>query len=243
MEFLQQGIEFLMTMDQKLNMVVQTYGAWSYGLLWLIVFLETGVVVMPFLPGDSLLFVSGMLAHPENDGLNLAVLFPIFISAAFVGDNVNYFVGRQFGRRLFRNPNAKVLNPKNLAQTHDFMERHGWKAILIARFVPLMRTLVPFTAGMGTMTYRRYLFFSALSACLWVTTCMVPGYLFGKIPIIRDNFAVAILTLIGLTMSPYLIAGLRKILSMSRARVRRAPPTNFAAAPAEESAVTETPNS
>lgn len=242
MEFLQQGFEFLMTMDQKLNMVVQTYGAWSYGFLWLIVFLETGVVVMPFLPGDSLLFVSGMLAHPENDGLKLAVLFPIFISAAFIGDNVNYFIGRQFGRKLFRKPHAKVLNPANLAKTHDFMEKHGWKAILIARFVPLMRTMVPFTAGMGTMTYRRYLFFSVLSAVLWVTTCMVPGYLFGKIPIIRDNFAVAILTLIALTMSPYVIAGLRKAFSMIRVRVRAERAAKLVPANVEEPVVTDTTN-
>lgn len=238
MEFFQQGIEFLMTTDQKLTVVVQTYGAWSYSFLWLIVFLETGVVVMPFLPGDSLLFVSGMLAHPENDGLTLAALFPVFISAAFVGDNVNYFIGRQFGQTLFRKPNAKVLNPANLVKTHDFMERYGGKAILLARFVPLMRTMVPFTAGMGTMTYRRYLLFSILSATLWVTACTVAGYLFGKIPIVRDNFAVAILSLVALTLSPYLVAGVRKLFQIGRTRrlARSVPSVENAPAP-------ETPNS
>lgn len=202
MGWFKDAISFIAHLDDHLKQMIVEHGAWIYGILFAIVFGETGFIILPFLPGDSLLFAAGVLSHPENGNLNPLILFPLFIGAALLGDNVNYFVGNKLGRRLFNNDNSKLFKKSHLDSTHAFLEKHGPKAIILARFVPIVRTFMPFVAGMGDMEYPRFIRFSVIGAFIWVTVCYLGGYMFGSIPIVKKNFEYAILLIVLVTILP-----------------------------------------
>jgi membrane-associated protein len=186
--------------------VVHDYGNLTYLILFLIIFTETGVIVFPFLPGDSLLFVAGTLAaqpNPETGHplLNILYLIPLLIAAAFIGDNVNYFIGDYLGPRVFRE-DFKFLKRKYLEQTQAYYAKHGGKTIIMARFVPIVRTFAPFVAGVGTMTYRHFASYSIAGAVLWVVSLTLAGYLFGNIPLVKNNFTIVIYAIILISVLP-----------------------------------------
>lgn len=218
------ALDFFLNLDDHLKAVIVQFGPWTYGILFLIVFCETGLVFMPFLPGDSLLFTAGVLAN-QHAGLNAFILYFTFIGAALAGDNVNYAVGKYFGHKLFNRPNSKLFNEANLKKTHEFMEKHGHKAIVLARFVPFIRTFLPFVAGMGEMGYPRFLKWSVLAAVIWVTVCVGAGYLFGGIPMVQENFGTVIYLLIGFTLIPVAIEVYRHKLKAKKASAKVAAPT------------------
>ena len=208
MELLQQFIDLILHLDQHLTPLVGQYGPWVYGILFAIVFMETGFVVTPFLPGDSLLFVAGAVA--AAGGMDLAWLMATLAAAALCGDNVNYWFGRFLGPRLFRHERSRWLKRDNLDRTHTFMERHGPKAIVIARFVPLVRTFVPFVCGLGRLTYARFLGFSVLGALLWVGLLVPAGFLFGNLAWVKGNLSAVILLIVALSLLPGLVEYLRR---------------------------------
>lgn len=201
------GFELFLHLDQRLKEVITQYGPTAYGILFLIVFAETGLVVTPFLPGDSLLFGAGIFAHQGS--LELWALYPLFIGAALLGDNVNYFLGKTFGHALFKNEHSKIFKKSHLEKTHEFYERHGPMTVIIARFVPIVRTFSPFVAGMGAMPYRRFLSFSVIGACLWVGLCVTAGYVFGGNEYVKKHFAVAAIAIVGISLLPAIIEVLR----------------------------------
>jgi len=203
MEFAASLWDLAVHLDAHLAAFVARHGAWVYGLLFVIVFCETGLVVTPFLPGDSLLFVTGTLA--AAGGMDIAVVMATLVCAALCGDNVNYWIGRWTGTRLF----SKFINPVYLQRTHEFYARHGGKTIVIARFVPIIRTYVPFVAGLGAMPYLRYLAFCVLGAALWVGSICLAGYFFGNIPAVKGNLTLVIIGIVALSISPGVIAWLR----------------------------------
>ncbi len=203
MEFAASLWDLAVHLDVHLAAFVARHGAWVYGLLFAIVFCETGLVVTPFLPGDSLLFVTGTLA--AAGGMDIAVVMATLVCAALCGDNVNYWIGRWTGTRLF----SKFINPVYLQRTHEFYARHGGKTIVIARFVPIIRTYVPFVAGLGAMPYLRYLAFCVLGAALWVGSICLAGYFFGNIPAVKGNLTLVIIGIVALSISPGVIAWLR----------------------------------
>ncbi len=203
MEFAASLWDLAVHLDVHLAAFVARHGAWVYGLLFAIVFCETGLVVTPFLPGDSLLFVTGTLA--AAGGMDIALVMATLVCAALCGDNVNYWIGRWTGTRLF----SKFINPVYLQRTHEFYARHGGKTIVIARFVPIIRTYVPFVAGLGAMPYLRYLAFCVLGAALWVGSICLAGYFFGNIPAVKGNLTLVILGIVALSISPGVIAWLR----------------------------------
>jgi membrane-associated protein len=216
MDLLKQFFDLVLHLDKTLLSVVQDYGTWTYLILFLIVFTETGVIVMPFLPGDSLLFVAGTLAaqpHPQTGDplLNIWILMPLLIAAAFIGDNVNYFVGDYLGPRVFRE-DFRFLKRKYLEQTQAFYARHGGKTIIMARFVPIVRTFAPFVAGVGTMTYRFFLTYSIAGAALWVISLSMAGFFLGNIPWVQKNFTVVIYGIILISVLPPLYQFLREKL-------------------------------
>jgi len=192
--------DFIVHLDAHLAQFVAEHGAWVYALLFAIVFCETGLVVTPFLPGDSLLFVTGALA--AAGGLDVGLVIGLLVAAALCGDNVNYWIGRWLGPQLFRSDRARWLNRRHLERTHAFYERHGGKAIVIARFVPIVRTYVPFVAGLGTMPYARFLAFSAGGALLWTSSLSLAGYWFGNLPVVRENLALALALVVGVSVLP-----------------------------------------
>jgi len=206
MEFLKHLFDLLLHLDKTLVNVVHDYGNLTYLILFLIIFTETGVIVFPFLPGDSLLFVAGTLAaqpSPETGHplLNIWLLIPLLMAAAFIGDNLNYLVGDYLGPRVFRE-NYKFLNRKYLDQTQAFYAKHGGKTIIMARFVPIVRTFAPFVAGVGTMTYRYFASYSIMGAILWVVSLTMAGFLFGNIEVVQKNFELVILGIIFLSIMP-----------------------------------------
>ncbi len=190
-------------LDFYLAVFVQEHGAWVYALLFVVVFCETGLVVTPFLPGDSLLFVVGTLA--AVGGMQIGVVILVLVAAALCGDNVNYWVGRTLGRRIA----ARWINPKHLQRTREFYDRHGGKTIVIARFMPIIRTYVPVVAGLGAMPYLRYLSFCIAGALLWVLSLTLAGYFFGNIPAVKQNLTVVILVIVAISVSPAFFAWLR----------------------------------
>ena len=204
MEFLKNFVYVFLHLDVKLNEVILHYGVWAYAILFVIVFCETGLVVTPLLPGDSLLFAAGALAASDGS-LRASVLFPLFACACLSGDLVNYTVGKFLGARLFRKEDSRFFKKKYLDQTHAFYEKHGAKTIILARFVPIVRTFAPFVAGMGAMSFRKYLLFCVVGAMIWVGVCVSAGYLFGNIPVVKNNFTVVALAIVFVSMVPGLI--------------------------------------
>jgi membrane-associated protein len=199
--------DFLVHLDAHLAAFVAQHGAWVYALLFVIVFTETGVVVMPFLPGDSLLFVVGALA--AAGGMDIATVMAVLVAAALTGDNCNYWIGRWAGPKVFRAERSRWFNPRHLQRTHAFYERYGGQAIIVARFVPIVRTYVPFVAGIGTMSYARFLAFSVAGALLWVVSLCLAGYWFGNIPLVKDNLGVVIVAIIAVSVTPIGLGWLR----------------------------------
>lgn len=200
---LQHALQFAMHIDKHIESVIRDYGPQAYAILFLIVFAETGFIVTPFLPGDTLLFAVGLFCHPDKAShLNFWLMFLVFMAAALGGDNVNYWVGRTLGPRLFKNENSKIFRRSHLEKTQNFFEKHGKRTIILARFVPIVRTFSPFVAGMGQMPYREFLLYSVLGAFFWVGLFLTGGYLLGDIPAVQDNFAVAMLAMAVVTFLP-----------------------------------------
>jgi membrane-associated protein len=200
-------IDLIVHLDDHLQALVVNYGAWVYLILFLIVFCETGLVVTPFLPGDSLLFVAGAIA--AAGGMNIHLLVVLLIIAAVLGDAVNYSIGHYIGPRVLRDRNSRWLNPKHLERAHEFYERHGGKTIIIARFVPIIRTYAPFVAGAASMPYPRFALYNISGAVLWVVSLGYAGYFFGNIPVIKDNLTLVIITIIILSILPGVVEYLR----------------------------------
>jgi membrane-associated protein len=194
-------IDFILHVDTHLAELTAAYGAWVYAILFAIVFLETGIVVTPFLPGDSLLFAAGAIAAVEGSDLNVHLLFLLLAAAAVGGDSLNYAIGDKVGPRVFRR-DYRFLNRKHLLRTQEFYERHGGKTIFLARFVPIIRTFAPFVAGVGTMSYRRFVMFNLVGGVVWVSLFLYAGYLFGRLPVVKDNFSLVILVIILLSVVP-----------------------------------------
>ncbi|ELY4519883.1 DedA family protein [Cronobacter muytjensii] len=211
-------IDFILHIDVHLAELVAQYGIWVYAILFLILFCETGLVVTPFLPGDSLLFVAGALsALPSND-LNVHLMVTLMVIAAILGDAVNYTIGRLFGAKLFSNPDSKIFRRSYLDKTHAFYERHGGKTIILARFVPIVRTFAPFVAGMGHMSYRHFALFNVIGALLWVLLFTYAGYFFGAMPFIQDNLKLFIVLIIIVSVLP----GIFEVVRHKRAAARQA---------------------
>jgi membrane-associated protein len=201
-------LNFFLHLDAHLSELVQQYGVWVYGILFLIVFAETGLVVTPFLPGDSLLFTAGAMAA-RAEGLEIWLVLVVLFIAAVLGDAVNYSIGRFLGPRVFRAEAHdsfwhKLLNRDHLQQAHDFFERYGGKAVVLGRFVPIVRTFVPFVAGGGAMSYPQFAFYNVAGGLLWVGLCVGGGYAFGNIPIVKDNFGLVALGIVGISLLPML---------------------------------------
>jgi membrane-associated protein len=202
MDILQFFIDFVLHIDVHLAELVQNYGVWIYGILFLIIFCETGLVATPFLPGDSLLFVAGTLAALGSNHINVHLMVLLLIAAAILGDASNYFIGKFFGKKLFRNPNSKIFKQSYLDKTHEFYERHGGKTIIIARFVPIVRTFAPFVAGMGKMTYVHFFSFNVIGGACWVPLFMYAGYFFGEMDFVKHNLSLLIIAIIFVSLLP-----------------------------------------
>jgi len=199
MEFFAWFIDVVLHLDTHLLALTQQYGIWVYAILFMIIYCETGLVVTPFLPGDSLLFVAGALCG--MGALQLELLVPLLILAAFSGDNTNYWIGRLIGIPLLKRANG-LIKREHLDKTHAFYEKHGGKTIIFARFLPIIRTFAPFVAGIGLMRYRLFMLFSALGSVLWIGSLTVAGYFFGNIPVVKDNLTAIILGIIVLSLLP-----------------------------------------
>ncbi|MEI2263685.1 DedA family protein [Erwinia sp. CGal63] len=209
MEVIHTVIDFILHIDVHLQAMVAQYGVWIYAILFLILFCETGLVVTPFLPGDSLLFVAGALAAIPDSALNVHLMALLLCVAAIVGDAVNYTIGRLFGDKLFSNPNSKIFRRSYLDKTHQFYERHGGKTIILARFVPIVRTFAPFVAGMGKMSYRHFALFNVVGGILWVVLFSYAGYFFGNLPAIQQNLHYLIIAIILVSVLPGVVEVLR----------------------------------
>jgi membrane-associated protein len=196
-----------MHLDVHLADFVAMHGAWVYALLFTIVFIETGVVIWPFLPGDSLLFVTGAIA--AAGGMDIAAVMAVLVAAALCGDNCNYFIGRWVGPRVFQHKKSRWFNPQHLARAHAFYEKHGGKTIILARFIPIVRTYVPFVAGIGSMPYARYIGFCVAGAVAWVVSLCSVGYFFGNLPVVKQNLSVVIVVIVLVSISPGLLAWLK----------------------------------
>lgn len=203
MEFVYSLIDFILHIDSHLVEIVNDYQYWTYLILFLIIFVETGVVVMPFLPGDSLLFAAGMLAAQPND-LNIGILIILLLIAAITGDSLNYSIGKNFGMRItkFKLFGRQMVTESQLQKTHSFYEKYGSKTIVIARFVPIVRTLAPFVGGIGKMNYGTFILYNIIGAILWVVGITLAGYFLGNIPLIKDNFSKVVLLIILLSILP-----------------------------------------
>ena len=206
-ELLRHAVDIALHLDRYLHGVIQDYGVWTYLILFLIVFCETGLVVTPFLPGDSLLFAVGTFA--AIGALDLWLSVGILLVAAVAGDAVNYAIGARVGPAVFRRDDVRFLNRKHLSRTHEFYERYGPLTIVIARFVPIVRTFAPFVAGVGRMTYARFAVYNITGAALWIVGLVLAGYAFGNIPIVRRNFSLVVLAIIVLSILPALIEAWR----------------------------------
>ena len=198
-------LDIILHIDVHLQKWVTDYRTWTYLILFLIIFMETGFVVTPFLPGDSMLFAAGTVAAMDGQPLSMAILVPLLIAAAFLGDTANYFSGKYLGNAVYEK-NYRFIKREYLDKTHAFYEKHGGKTIIIARFMPIIRTFAPFVAGIGTMSYRRFTSFNIIGGMLWVSSFCIAGYFFGNIPLVKKNFTIAIFVIIFLSILPMIIA-------------------------------------
>jgi membrane-associated protein len=201
MELVRQFIDILLHLQDHLHQLTQDYGVWIYAILFVIIFCETGLVVTPFLPGDSLLFAVGALAADPKSGLNIWIAGGLMLIAAILGDTVNYWIGRGAGEQLTRRF-PRIIKPEYLERTHAFFEKYGGKTIILARFVPIVRTFAPFVAGSGAMDYRRFMLFNVTGAVLWIGLILPAGWYFGNIPIVKKNFELVVLGIIFVSILP-----------------------------------------
>ncbi len=207
MEIIKSIIDFVLHIDSHLADIISQYGPWVYAILFLIVFCETGLVVTPFLPGDSLLFAAGALAASTGK-LSIVVLWGLLALAAILGDGVNYFIGKRVGKGIFK-PGNRILKPEYLHKTEEFYEKHGNKTIILARFVPIVRTFAPFVAGVGDMNYSRFATYNIVGGLLWVTLFLFAGYLFGNIPFVKDNFEFVTIGIVLVSVLPMVLEFLK----------------------------------
>ena len=215
MEFIKDILDYFLHLDGKLEELIKSYGLWTYLILFLIIFAETGLVITPFLPGDSLLFAAGTFA--AGRGLNVWLLFIILSVAAIIGDTVNYWVGHYVGPKVFYKENVRFLNKKHLERTHAFYEKYGGKTIIIARFIPIIRTFAPFVAGIGSMTYWRFITYNVVGGILWVGICVFAGYFFGNIPVVKNNFSIVIIAIVLISVLPVIVEFIRHRMSRAKA--------------------------
>ena len=208
MAFLTNLMDIILHIDKYLNVIIHQYGAWTYCLLFLIIFCETGLVVTPFLPGDSLLFAVGALA--ATDSLSIIGLFFVLLIAAIAGDSVNYSIGKKFGEKILPKEDKFFYKKEYLVRTKQFYEKHGKKTIILARFVPIVRTFAPFVAGVGHMSYPTFLTYNVVGGISWIAMLLFGGYYFGQVPIVKNNFSAAIFLIIILSIMPGLIEFLRQ---------------------------------
>ena len=207
MELIWSLIDFILHIDRHLSGIIQNYGTWTYLILFLIIFCETGLVVTPLLPGDSLLFAAGAFAaQGVLDPLLLMVLLSV---AAIAGDTVNYWIGYHTGPRIFRKENVRFLNREYLERTHRFYERHGGKAIVLARFAPILRTFAPFVAGIGRMTYGRFVVYNVIGGVLWIGVFLFGGYFFSNLPVVEQNFTLVVVAIILISLMPSVVGLVR----------------------------------
>lgn len=207
-------IDFILHIDKHLAALSASYGVWIYAILFLIVFCETGLVVTPFLPGDSLLFAAGAVAAASGGHLNVHVMVAVLLTAAIVGDAVNFMIGKYFGEKLFANPNSRIFKQEYLHKTHEFYEKYGGKTIILARFVPIVRTFAPFVAGMGKMDYGQFIRYNIIGALAWVLSLTYLGYLFGNLEIVKNNFGKVVIGIIILSILPMIF----EIIKMKKAK-------------------------
>ena len=193
-------IDFVLHIDQHLIELTQTYGLWIYAILFLIVFCETGLVVTPFLPGDSLLFAAGAVA--ALGGMDVHIAAALLLAAAVIGDAVNFAIGKYFGEKLFAKPDSRVFKREYLDKTHAFYEKYGGKTIILARFVPIVRTFAPFVAGMGDMHYGHFIRYNIIGALMWVGLLTYAGYFFGELPVVKNNFGLVVIGIIAVSVLP-----------------------------------------
>lgn len=203
-------LDFILHIDRHMIELVQNYHAWTYAILFIIIFCETGLVVTPFLPGDSLLFVAGAITALPDMPLEIGFLVLILFIAAVLGDSCNYMIGHFFGKRLFSNPNSKIFKQSHLDKTHEFFKKYGGKTIILARFVPIVRTFAPFVAGMGKMHYYFFMLYNLVGGALWVCLFCFTGYFFGDLPFVQENLKVLLLAIIVISLLPAIIEVLRE---------------------------------
>ncbi len=196
-------LDFLINLDKHLAELINNFGGFTYIILFLIIFCETGLFVTPFLPGDSLIFVVGALS--AAGAMNIWSITGVLIAAAVIGDTVNYHIGKFLGPRIFKKQNVRFLNKKHLDKAHEFYRKHGGKTVIIARFIPVIRTFAPFVAGMGSMSYGRFILYNITGGVAWVSICVASGYFFGNIPAVSENFTLVILAIIGISLLPVVI--------------------------------------
>jgi membrane-associated protein len=208
MELIRQAIDLFLHLDKHLNVIISNYGALTYLILFVIVFCETGLVVTPFLPGDSLLFAAGVFC--SNGSLNVVYVIALLCIAAVLGDTINYAVGHFLGPRIFRGEDVRFLNKKHLERTHEFFERYGAETIIIARFVPIVRTFAPFVAGMGSMSYPKFLTYNVFGGVLWVNLLTLGGYMFANVPVVKNNFSFVVIAIIIISLLPGVYEFLRQ---------------------------------
>ncbi|HET7062494.1 MAG TPA: DedA family protein [Nitrosospira sp.] len=211
MEILATFVDIVLHLDKHLIWLVQNYGDWVYLILFLIIFCETGLVITPFLPGDSLLFVAGAIA--ATGAMEVQWLATLLMLAAFSGDNTNYWIGRYFGPRIFKNSSSPLLNRAHLQKTHEFYEKHGGKTIIFARFLPIIRTFAPFVAGIGRMIYPRFIAYSAFGSVFWISFFVFGGYFFGNVPVVKNNLTFFIFAIIIISVLPGFIQFMRSRFS------------------------------
>ncbi len=206
-------LDFLIHLDTYLSLLIHAFGAWTYAILFGVVFCETGLVIFPFLPGDSLLFAAGAFAALGS--LDLLSLFISLVAAAILGDTVNYWIGHYIGPKIFTKKNVRFMNRAYLDRAHRFYEKHGGKTIVLARFIPIVRTFAPFVAGIGAMSYRRFIIYNIAGGIAWVSLFLSLGYFFGNIPAVKENFALVIIAIIIISFMPAVIELARKRIKHS----------------------------
>jgi membrane-associated protein len=216
LELLKNFLDIILHIDVHLQIWVTEYRTWTYLILFAIIFMETGLVVTPFLPGDSLLFAAGMVAALDGHPLSIVILIPLLIIAAFTGDNTNYFFGKMLGQKVYEK-NYRLIRREYLDKTHAFYEKHGGKTLIIARFMPIIRTFAPFVAGVGTMSYFRFISFSIVGNVIWVVSFSLAGFFFGNIPLVKNNFTIVILGIIFISLLPMIIAFIKNLLERKKA--------------------------
>jgi len=213
-------INSILHFDEYLTTIINLFGPLTYIILFLIVFVETGLVVMPFLPGDSLLFAVGTLAG--GNFLNIYIVYVTLLAAAIIGDTVNYWVGHHLGSRVFAKENSKIFNKVYLEKTAEFYKKHGGKTIVLARFVPIVRTFAPFVAGVGKMHYGTFLLYNVTGGFIWVTSLTFAGYFFGQMPLIKDNFEYAVMVIVAISLLPMIIEFIKHKYSKKREEEKEA---------------------